>query len=91
MAHTKIYPCCDSVNELLTNQEPHTFENGTCLVCGYFCNHSGGEATCINRAVCDNCGSAYGRVNPGNHAKLYESDGSANPGVYSCCGLHAVG
>ena len=91
MAHIKTYPCCDSVNELLTNQEPHTFENGTCLVCGYVCYHSGGEATCINRAVCDNCGSAYGRENPGNHAKLYESDGSANPGVYSCCGLHVVG
>ncbi len=30
----------------------------------------GGEATCVDRAVCDDCGHPYGEVNPDNHAAL---------------------
>ena len=86
--HVGTYSCCGIV---AINSEPHTFENGRCSVCGYICSHSGGEATCINRAVCVSCGSAYGNKNPSNHANLYESDGSAEPGVYSCCGQYAIG
>lgn len=29
--------------------------------------HSGGEATCTKRAVCEVCGVEYGNVNPNNH------------------------
>ncbi len=29
--------------------------------------HSGGEATCVNKAVCSVCNVAYGEVNPSNH------------------------
>ncbi len=31
------------------------------------CNHTGGEATCSNKAVCEVCGNAYGEVNAENH------------------------
>ena len=86
--HTKLYSCCSTS---IVSNEPHTFLDGRCTGCGYVCYHSGGEATCINRAICDNCGSAYGSINPANHANIYESDGSAEPGVYSCCGQYAVG
>ena len=29
--------------------------------------HSGGTATCKNKAICDVCGTAYGEVDPDNH------------------------
>ena len=87
--HTKIYSCCNTV---VINNEPHVFWNYRCsALCGYFCNHSGGEATCINRAVCDNCGSAYGHLDPSNHANLYESDIDGEFSGYRCCGGYAVG
>ena len=29
--------------------------------------HKGGEATCINKAICEVCGTEYGDLNPDNH------------------------
>ncbi len=29
--------------------------------------HSGGEATCCDKAICEGCGEAYGEVDPANH------------------------
>ena len=29
--------------------------------------HNGGEATCVNKAICSVCNAAYGEVNPSNH------------------------
>ena len=29
--------------------------------------HTGGEATCVAKAICEVCGNAYGEVNPENH------------------------
>ena len=33
------------------------------------CEHSGGTATCLKRAVCEKCQKAYGLRDPDNHAK----------------------
>ena len=44
--------------------------------CKYDASHSetadchGGEATCTERAVCDDCGGEYGEIDPDNHADL---------------------
>ncbi len=38
----------------------HNWENGTCTLCGEACTHSGGTATCTEKAVCETCGSSYG-------------------------------
>ena len=41
-----------------------------CSVCGLELNkgtHTGGEATCTDKAVCEVCGNAYGELNPDNH------------------------
>ena len=32
--------------------------------------HTGGTATCTQKAVCENCGKAYGEPDPKNHANL---------------------
>ncbi len=37
--------------------------------------HSGGEATCTEKAVCEECGESYGKLNPENHVgKTYIKD-----------------
>ena len=33
--------------------------------------HSGGEATCVAKAVCEVCGASYGEVNASNHKNIY--------------------
>ena len=41
-----------------------------CTGCGEqldVANHTGGEATCVSKAVCEVCGAAYGETNPNNH------------------------
>jgi len=56
-SHVKQYPCC---GEMAGNLEPHAWENGKCTLCGYECEHSGGTATCAEKAICSNCGASYG-------------------------------
>lgn len=34
------------------------------------CHHTGGEATCSQKAICENCGEEYGNLNPSNHADV---------------------
>ena len=65
--HTQIYKCCGAVT---VGEEPHEWKNGVCSECGYNCKHTGGTATCIEKAVCDYCKQKYGDINPGNHANL---------------------
>ena len=33
----------------------------------YPCTHTGGTATCITQAICDNCGESYGEVDADGH------------------------
>ena len=62
--HTKKWNCCGKVT---VEEAAHTFEHGVCTVCGYACTHTGGTATCKDKAVCEICGEAYGELNPENH------------------------
>jgi uncharacterized repeat protein (TIGR02543 family) len=39
--------------------------------------HSGGTATCTNKAVCEICGESYGELAPNNHANLKHIDAKA--------------
>ena len=62
--HTKVWRCCQAVIEA---EEEHNWENGTCTICQYPCQHTGGTATCSQLAVCDICGSQYGEYEADNH------------------------
>lgn len=46
--------------------EKHKFEEGVCKVCGFekagSCQHRGGTATCLEKAVCEICGKPYGKL-----------------------------
>ena len=66
--HEAHWNCCDMVKN-----EPHDFdEEGVCKVCKYGCTkHYGGYATCMEEAICENCGEHYGEKSPDNHAFVY--------------------
>ncbi len=87
--HTKKYSCCGYVT---VETVSHQWENGVCTECGYVCAHSGGSATCTEKAICDVCGQAYGVLVPDNHTgKLeWEKTETQHMQKYSCCGAVTV-
>ena len=57
------------------------------------CSHTGGTATCTDKAICGICSNQYGSVDATNHTKeakwIQHSDGHSK--VYQCCGAEQVG
>ncbi len=53
------------------------------------CNHEGGSATCIDRAICDVCKQRYGELSAANHVTAevkYSSNGNGtHREIYTCC------
>ena len=85
--HTKKYNCCGVVE---IEDEAHMLNEGVCTVCGNVCAHTGGVATCVNRAICTTCGVAYGELDQNNHVGTKEQIGDFR-WEYTCCGLGSVG
>lgn len=56
-SHWKLCSCEEKVDVA-----SHMWNNGVCTVCGYVCQHKGGEASYFAQAVCDICGSEYGSL-----------------------------
>lgn len=48
---------------------------------------SGGNATCTDKAVCTVCNTAYGEINPENHAEkaAWTTTATSHSKVYPCC------
>lgn len=68
----------------VTVNDGHTDENKDhkCDICGVtFSEHTGGTATCKDKAVCDYCGMEYGELDSENHAGGTENHGEA-PATY---------
>lgn len=63
-----------------------------CTLCAYRCvSHTGGTATCVKKAVCEDCGETYGEVDGGNHealvrvpAKAAAEDAEGNSEYWYC-------
>lgn len=66
--HQKKYDCCDKE---VSVSEAHDWENGVCKVCNYQCGHTGGNATCVKKALCTICGEEYGTYNMSIHEDLH--------------------
>ncbi|MBQ8356416.1 MAG: hypothetical protein IJX39_01250, partial [Clostridia bacterium] len=87
--HTAVYTC----GETAVAEEGHEWENGVCTECGYTCEHTGGTATCKDKAVCTECGASYGELNADNHAStdytytVNGSDATKHDKKHSCCGV----
>lgn len=94
--------CGTGYGELDPNHHVNvTYTNVDSVIHGTKCNdcsaewqeaHSGGNATCIDLAVCDACKTAYGELNDENHISdekkyvLREENPSMHDYVHSCCG-----
>ena len=83
--HQKKYDCCGAE---VTNIADHIWENGHCTVCGYDCIHTGGKATCTQKAVCNICHSEYGEINADNHTgtEKWTQTATTHEKKYDCCG-----
>ena len=57
--HQSVYNCCHAV---VVAEEMHEWENDVCLECGYPCLHTGGTATCLQKATCTVCSNTYGTL-----------------------------
>ncbi len=66
--HQKKYDCCGAD---ITNVEAHIWKDGVCKVCNYQCGHTGGNATCVKKALCTICGEEYGTYNMSIHEDLH--------------------
>jgi len=66
--HQKKCDCCDKE---VSVSEAHDWENGVCKVCNYQCGHTGGNATCVKKALCTICGEEYGTYNMSIHEDLH--------------------
>ncbi len=61
---------CDFCNENVGVHED-TDKDHICDICAStLSEHTGGEATCIDEAVCEYCGKEYGEFAPNSHADL---------------------
>ena len=72
--HKKAYDCCGLE---VSAREEHIWEAGVCKICAYHCQHTGGEATCIQKAQCVICNEEYGTYNLGVHKSLKLVEGKA--------------
>lgn len=75
-----------------SDEAEHTWADGKCSVCQYVCAHTGGEATCTDKAECENCHAPYGEVDKENHTGTPEWKQTAekHEKIYSCCDAVAV-
>ncbi len=87
--HSKIYDCCNAV---VSAEADHDFDNGVCAECEKVCDHTGGEATCTAKAICELCGLSYGDFDADNHAEDAEWIRAAetHKKVYGCCDTTVV-
>ena len=65
---------CDAIlSECIDADNDHI-----CDICGkVLSDHSGGKATCKNKAVCEVCGKAYGEIDTNNHSDLKHIEAKA--------------
>ncbi len=53
------------------------------------CDHSGGMATCTDKAICEQCGKEYGKRDPSVHSgeEVWFKRLNTHCRGYSCCGI----
>lgn len=87
--HQKKYSCCGAE---VSAAENHTWENGHCSTCGYGCNHTGGTATCTEKAICTICKLSYGEVDADHHTgtENWTQTATTHEKKYDCCGKVTV-
>lgn len=72
--HEQKWNCCGAI---VVELENHEWKDGICEECGYVCSHTGGTASCNNKAKCKNCGKEYGEIKSDNHTSLKHIEAKA--------------
>lgn len=87
--HQQKYDCCGVV---VVTTENHQWQNGICQKCSYVCKHSGGTATCKEKAICEICGIGYGEVDTDHHTGNIQwiKTATTHEQKYKCCGAAVV-
>ena len=89
--HTAQYTCCNAIYLSAAHQwQADENEVVVCIVCGIHQHeHSGGVASCDNRATCELCGLKYGYVDPTNHSGslVWTKNDMYHEARWSCCGV----
>ncbi len=82
--HEQKWDCCDAI---VVSSEEHEWKDGTCEECEYICKHSGGTATCKEKATCEHCGEKYGEVDSANHTgtKVWTRTNTHHEQKWDCC------
>ena len=106
--HTKKWNCCGAVIVPESDHEfedgvctvcayscTHKDDNTDhkCDLCGVTVStHTGGTATCKDKAICELCGEAYGDLDPENHTgkEVWEQTETKHTKKWSCCGAVTV-
>ena len=73
--HQAFYLCCGAAAGAEANHSWN--DESVCTECGYGCAHTGGTATCKEKAICKNCNTPYGALDPHNHAALVKTEAKA--------------
>ena len=57
-----------------------------------YAEHSGGTATCTEKAVCTHCGQSYGETDPANHTgtEQWTQTTTTHEKKWNCCGVVTV-
>ena len=63
-------------NDWKSNETEH-WQVCTCGAVFHKAQHSGGKATCKDKAICEICGDSYGSLDPNNHTDLKHIDAKA--------------
>lgn len=81
---------------LQKDESDHWYKCSRCDVTDTKSAHTGGTATCKNRAVCTSCNQEYGKLNTENHTGSLSTDWRGKDEtkhwkVWSCCGAQVNG
>ena len=57
-----------------------------------YAEHSGGTATCTEKAVCTHCGQSYGETDPANHTgkEQWTQTATTHEKIWNCCNTVSV-
>ena len=85
----------DAHNHQSSDWESNETEHWQVCTCGavfHKAEHSGGKATCTEKAKCTVCGAKYGAIDPANHTgtEQWTQTATTHEKKWNCCGVVTV-
>lgn len=83
---------CSYCKENVSDCKDKTPKDHLCDICGAtLSSHSGGTATCLDKAICEYCGQKYDEVNSICHVgnRVFLNKGNSHLQYWDCCGMYS--